>query len=328
MNPNPDVLCLRPEADFLNVEVAPPASLAITYRAPDEDGLAALFREARALVIPAVGPKIGAALFADSRLELVQVTGAGVDRLDQAAIKALGIAVANVPGGSSGALAEYAVASALSLLRRLAWADAEIKAGNYARIRARMIADRLAGLEGLTVGVVGLGAIGLAVAGAFAGLGCNVVYCDPAPADAAAAERLGARALALDELLGAADVVTLHLPLLPATEGLVGAAELARMKPGAILINAARGGIVDEAALAASLESGHLGGAAVDVFSCEPPEAENPLLNLSGEAARRLALTPHIAGVTRQSWAFLFRTAWANVERVLVDGAPPLNRVY
>ncbi len=100
------------------------------------------------------------------------------------------------------------------------------------------------------------------------------------------------------------------------------------MKAGAILINAARGGIVDEAALAAQLLSGHLGGAAVDVYSSEPPLPGNPLFSLQNEAGERLLLTPHIAGVTRQSWAFLFRSAWQNVERVLIKGEPPANRIF
>ena len=100
------------------------------------------------------------------------------------------------------------------------------------------------------------------------------------------------------------------------------------MKPGAVLIQASRGGVVDEAALAESLTSGHLGGAAVDVYSTEPPGADNPLLSLTGEAAQRLLLTPHIAGVTRQASATLFRSSWDNLVRVLVRGEPPLNRVY
>jgi phosphoglycerate dehydrogenase-like enzyme len=109
---------------------------------------------------------------------------------------------------------------------------------------------------------------------------------------------------------------------------MIGADQLSRMKQGAVLIQASRGGIVEEAALAASLSSGHLGGAAVDVYSMEPSTVENPLLKLSGEAAARLLLTPHIAGVTRQASAFLFRAAWNNVERTLVHGQPPQNRVY
>ena len=122
--------------------------------------------------------------------------------------------------------------------------------------------------------------------------------------------------------------MTLHVPLLPATRHMIGRAELAAMKAGAVLIQASRGGVVDEAALAEALEAGHLGGAAVDVYSTEPPAADNPLLTLSGEAAGRALLTPHIAGVTRQSAAFLFRSAWQNVERVLIRREPPLNRVY
>jgi phosphoglycerate dehydrogenase-like enzyme len=123
-------------------------------------------------------------------------------------------------------------------------------------------------------------------------------------------------------------VVTLHIPLIPATTGLIGEAELALMKHDAILINAARGGIVDEGALAASLVAGKLGGAAIDVYEEEPPAPDNPLFVLDGDAARRVLLTPHIAGVTRQAWANLFRSSWDNILRVLRDDEAPLNRVY
>jgi phosphoglycerate dehydrogenase-like enzyme len=225
-------------------------------------------------------------------------------------------------------VAEYVVTSTSVLLRRLAWADAEIKAGRYAPYRVRMIADNLSGIDGLLVGLVGFGTIGRAVARALQAMGARLCFFDPAPVDPAVAESLGARSVSLDELLSTSDVVSLHLPLLLTTQNLIGAGELARMKPGAILVQASRGGIVDEAALAASLSSGHLGGAAVDVYSSEPPDAGNPLLQLSGEAASRLLLTPHIAGITRQASASLFRSSWQNVERVLLRREPPLNRVY
>jgi phosphoglycerate dehydrogenase-like enzyme len=191
-----------------------------------------------------------------------------------------------------------------------------------------MLADNLPALEGLLVGVVGFGTIGTAVAQVFQRMGCRVAFYDPALRDLAQAQALGARSMSLQKLLAAADVVTLHVPLIAATRGMIGDAELAAMKPGAVLIQAARGGIVDEAALARHLASGHLGGAAVDVYSTEPPAADNPLLALAGEGARRLLLTPHIAGVTRQSSALLFRSAWQNVERVLARDEPPLHRVY
>jgi phosphoglycerate dehydrogenase-like enzyme len=323
-----DVLCLRPQADFARVNALAPETLSVSYHAPDDAAVAELMRKAQALVIPAVGPKLAPALFEGTALKLVQVTGAGLDRLDKAALTKAGIPVANVPGGSNSALAEYTVASASMLLRQLIWADAELKAGNYAAFRAKLVAGNLAGIDGLLVGVVGLGVIGLAVAQAFVKAGCRLCYYDPAPSDPQAAQALGAQAMPLAELLRQSDIVTLHVPLLPATKGMIGAGELASMKKDAVLIQASRGGIVDEQALADCLRDGHLGGAAVDVFSNEPPDAGNPLFTLDGEAARRLLLTPHIAGVTRQSAAYLFRSAWRNVERVLIEKAPPLHRAY
>jgi len=322
-----DVLCLRPEADFTRVGVTPPAQLATAYRKPDDADLPVLMKQARALLIPAVGPKLPASLFEGTTVKLVQVTGAGVDRLDEAALKTLGIAVANVPGGSNSALAEYTTACASLLLRRFAWADAEIKKGNYVPFRNRMMADNLAGIDGATVGVVGMGVIGMAVAQAFHRIGCRIVYFDPALKDRTQADAIQAKALALDELLASADVVTLHVPLMPATTNLIGAAQLARMKPDAVLINGARGGVVDEAALAQALRENRIAGAAVDVYTLEPAPADNPLLKLEGEAASRLLLTPHVAGVTRQSAAFLFKAAWENVRQVL-GGAAVGHRVY
>jgi phosphoglycerate dehydrogenase-like enzyme len=324
-----NVLCLRPEADFARLGVLPPSSLTVTYLKPDDPSLGQRMKVAQALVIPAVGPKLSASLFEGSALRLIQVTGAGLDRLDQTALMRLGIPVANVTGND--AVAEYAVTAATLLLRRLAWTDAEIKGGNYVAFRARLIADNLPGLGGITVGIIGFGVIGRTVAAAFHRAGSRICYHDPAPSNQAATEAaaaLGAKALPLDELLQTADVVSLHVPLLPSTTGLIGARELALMKPGAVLIQVARGGVVDEAALAKHLRAGGPGGAAVDVYSTEPPTSDNPLLRLTGEAAQKLLLTPHIAGVTRQASTFLFRSAWENVERVLLRNEPPLSRAY
>lgn len=320
-----DVLCLRPEADFLRINALPPAAFQIAYRATEDPDVPTLMKQARALVIPAVGPKLPHSLFERASVKFIQVTGAGLDRLDLSLLKQLGIAVANVPGGSNRAVAEYVVTMASLLLRRVSWADSEIRAGRYAEFRARMLADNLSGLDGLTAGVVGLGVIGLAVAQALHKNGCRILYFDPAPRDASAATAISAKSVSLGELLESSDVVTLHVPLLPSSQGLLGARELALMKPGAILIQASRGGIVDESALAAALNSGQLAGAAIDVYSTEPPAANHPLLALTGDAARRVLLTPHIAGVTRQATQFLLRSAWHNVERVLLNNEPPEN---
>lgn len=323
-----DVICLRPESDFARVGALPPPSLKVSYRTPESCDLGKLVRQARALVIPAVGPRIAPAVFEESRLELVQVTGAGLDRLDAPTMKRLGIPVANVPAASNGAVAEYVVAAAVLLLRRLAWSHAEIQKGAYGQCRETLVAANCSGLEGLLAGVVGLGTIGLAVAQAFKKVGCRVCYYDPAPRDRGAAEALEARPVSLRELLETSDVISVHVPLLPETRGMIGERQLASMKPGAVLVHASRGGVVDELALAGQLRSGRLGGAAVDVYSSEPPSSDNPLLRLAAEGCDRIWLTPHIAGVTRQASEILFRAAWSNVERVLIAGQPPLNRVY
>jgi len=330
MNSSPtalDVLCLRPEADFERADALPPPALRIAYRSPDDSDVPDLMKQASVLVIPAVGPKLPCALFEGASVKFVQVTGAGLDRLDLHTMQRLGISVANVPGGSNIALAEYAVTAAATLLRRLAWSNSEIRAGRYAAFRARMLAENLSGLDGLTVGIVGLGTVGLAVAQAFHARGCNILYFDPAPRHPEATIAIGAKSLPLDELLAKSDVVTLHVPLIAATQNLIGPDQLVLMKPTAILIQASRGGVVNEAALADCLRFGHLGGAAVDVYSSEPPALDNPLLTLDGDAACKLLLTPHIAGVTRQSSTFLFRSAWRNVERVLIANQPPVDRV-
>src|SRR4249920_3833042 len=200
-----EVLCLRPEADFARVDALPPASLQVTYGKPDDPALPQRIRSAAALVIPAVGPKLADALFDGCCLRLVQITGAGVDRLDEAAMTRLGIPVANVPGASNSAVAEYAVTAASMLLRRMAWADAEISQGHYGDFRNRMLADNLSGLEGLLVGVVGFGTIGTAVAHAFQRMGCRIGFYDPAPRDVAAVQLLGARSMSLPDVLAAAD---------------------------------------------------------------------------------------------------------------------------
>ena len=313
----PEVICLRPLEDFANAGVALPKALSIRAMAPESRELAEAMRSAEALVIPAVGPALATELFAGSAIRLVQVTGAGVDRVDGAGLARLGIAVAGVPGSSALAVAEYVVATAVALLRFLPGSTAAIRAGDYENVRDRMIRCGLSQLAGLTVGVVGYGIIGQATARQCAALGANVILCDPA-IDREDGVELG-------ELLGTADIVTLHVPLQDGTRGMIGAAEIGLMKPDAILVNAARGGIVDEAALAEALEAGWIGGAAVDVYSREPPAPENPLLNVNAAGARRLILTPHIAGVTRQAWASLFAEAWDNVSRVLLQGEPARN---
>jgi phosphoglycerate dehydrogenase-like enzyme len=186
------VLCLRPEADFSRAGAPAPDALAVDYRAPAEPDVPALIKSADALVIPAVGPPLAPALFESTKLKLVQVTGAGVDRLDREKLVALGLPVANVAGGSNSAVAEYVVTGAALLLRRFAWSTNDIRRGSYAETRARYVSDNVGGLEGLTAGIVGFGTIGVAVARALQAAGCRIVFFDPAPGNPRAAEELQA----------------------------------------------------------------------------------------------------------------------------------------
>lgn len=153
----PDVVCLRPRADFDAVGVTPTEGLDIVYRAPLDADVGDLLATARAVVIPAVGPALAAELFRGTTLQLVQITGAGLDRVDQSVLAAEGIALANVPGGSNTALAEYVTTNALALSRGFFGASGPLRDGDYITHRAAMVAASLRGLGGLTVGLVGLG---------------------------------------------------------------------------------------------------------------------------------------------------------------------------
>jgi D-3-phosphoglycerate dehydrogenase len=224
------------------------------------------------------------------RLSVVGVASVGIDRIDvDAAIRA-GVLVVNAPTGNTLAAAEHTFALLLALLRHVPSADASVKAGEWDRAR-------FTGTElwGKTLGIVGLGKIGKAVARRAVGFEMRVLANDPYLTEEQASE-VGARLVGLPELLHRADIITVHTPLTPQTRGLLGVAQLEATKPGAVVLNVARGGIVDEAALAVALRSGHLGGAAVDVYSAEPMSAENPL-----RGAPNLVLTPHLGASTTEA---------------------------
>ena len=241
-----DVLCLRPEADFHQVSVQPPADLKIRFAAGPDAVPGADLATARAVVLASVGQAIDRA-WADraGRVELVQFTGAGADRAAGAFTGRPGVVVANVPAANAREVAEYVLLATGSLLRGLALADREIRAGRYSEVRGLLTPAAVRSLHSATAGVVGLGQIGLATARLFQAAGAKVGYSDPAPREPAAASALGLGRLGLGELLAASDVVTLHVPLVAATRGLIGAAELRRMPRGAILVNASRGGVVE-----------------------------------------------------------------------------------
>ncbi|HKE19154.1 MAG TPA: phosphoglycerate dehydrogenase, partial [Kofleriaceae bacterium] len=231
-----------------------------------------------------------AVIEAGVRLKIIGRAGIGVDNIDVAAASRRGIIVENAPSGNAVTTAEHALCLLLSLARHIPQATASMKAGKWEK-------NKFSGTEimGKTLGVVGLGNIGRIAADRARGLQMKVLAYDPFIGREAAA-RLGVELVDLDDLLSRADFITIHTPLTAETKGLIGAAALARMKRGALVVNAARGGLVDEEALVAALDSGHIAGAALDVFVEEPPPAGSKLV-----AHPRVICTPHLGASTEEA---------------------------
>lgn len=234
-----------------------------------------------------------ALLDAAPALRVVGRLGVGLDNIDVAACAARGITVIPATGANAGAVAEYVIGTAMALLRGAYTRSAETADGKWPRTALSNGRE----IAGKTLGLIGFGGIGQLSAKLAQGMGMQVIAYDPMlPADAAVWQTSGVGARSFNEVLAAADVVSLHIPLTPDTKNLFNATVLASMRTGALLINTSRGGIVDEAALTQALISGHLGGAAIDVFDQEPLPAGSAFAN-----APNLILTPHIAGVTLES---------------------------
>jgi phosphoglycerate dehydrogenase-like enzyme len=254
-----------------------------------------------------------AALSAAGSLRVIARYGVGTDNVDLAAARARGIVVTNTPGANAGAVAELALALLLLLARPILNAAAATREGGWPRTSGLS-------LSGKTVGLVGFGAIGRALARLLSGFDCRLLTCDPW-CDMERAASLGVAVVELEELLAASDFVSLHAPVTPETRGLVSAEFLMRMRPGAALVNTARGELVDEAALYEALVSGRLRGAALDAFAVEPPGADNPLLSLPNVIA-----TPHMGAHTDGATTTMGRMALADCLAVL-RGDEPVHRV-
>jgi D-3-phosphoglycerate dehydrogenase len=275
----------------------------------DERALVARVGEYEGLIVRSATRVTRAAIAAGTRLEVIGRAGAGVDTIDVEAATERGIIVMNTPGGNTTAVAEHTLALLLALARRVPVADATLKAGRWEK-------SRLQGVEllGKTLGILGLGRIGGEVARRALGFRMQVLAYDPY-LTREAAERLGVECVELDELLARSDFITIHTPLTGDTRHLIGAAELARMKPGVRLINCARGGIIDEAALAQALASGQVGGAGIDVFEQEPPPADHPLLRFE-----QVVVTPHLGAATDEAQSAVALAIADQVADVLVRG--------
>ncbi len=252
----------------------------------DEDALRSELADYHALIVRSATKVTKRSLELADNLTLIGRAGIGVDNIDVEAATARGIVVMNTPEAGAVTTGELAIALLVSLARKIPAADASIRAGKWEKSKFTGVE-----LNGKQAGILGLGRIGRVVADRCRGLGMTVAAFDPFVTQKNAPD--GVRMLELDELLASSDFVSIHVPLADETRGLLSRERIQSMKPGARLVHAARGGIVDEAALCEALESGHLGGAALDVFEKEPLPADSPL-----RSAPNLVLTPHIGAST------------------------------
>ena len=279
---------------------------------PDE--LIAAIPEYDALVVRSQTRVTRDVVEAGSRLQVIARAGIGVDNIDLEAATARGIAVVNAPAGNTVAAAEHTIALMLAMARNVPQAHLSMKEGQWRRGAFMGIE-----LRNKTLGIIGLGRVGSEVARRAASFGMRLVAYDPFVAPDFAA-RLGASVTSLDEVLAQADFITLHTPLTPGTTNLISAPQLAMMKPGARLINVARGELVDDDAVLDALESGQLAGAALDVFNEEPP-GDLPLLKHPN-----LVATPHLGASTQEAQREVAIEAAEQVLAVL-DGKPARNTV-
>lgn len=244
-----------------------------------------------------------------TELRVIGRAGVGVDNIDLSAATAQGIAVMNAPAGNTVSAAELTMALILAMVRRVASADASMRSGAWERSSFKGVE-----LRGRTLGLIGAGRIGGEVARRCRAFGMNLVGHDPYLSSERAKE-LQLEPLPFDEVLARADVLSLHVPLTDSTKDMLDAAAIARMKKGSFLVNVARGGVVNEAALADALASGHLAGAALDVFANEPLEADSPL-----RTAPNIVLTPHLGASTSEAQELVATEIADAVRAALADG--------
>ena len=270
--------------------------------------------------------RLGAAeVGAAKRLAFVQQPSVGVDTLDVDALAAAGVPAANAAGANAVSVAEWCVGASYAVLRWLSWADARVREGQWPQLE---ISRRGGGeLAGRRVGIIGMGRIGVECAQRFVALGADVAHWSRTerPPEAAG----GARWLQLDDLLAHSQLLVVVIALTPQTRGLLTADELARMPEGSYLVNAARGGVLDEDALLEAVRSGRLAGAALDVYATEPLPDDSPL-----RSEDRILLSPHAGGATREAQGRLIGAVVENVRRAVtgeavenvVNGVDPVVR--
>ena len=283
-------------------------------------------QESQCLLCPAPYPNIDESIISRlPNLKLIQTAGAGYNAVDTDAAAKAGVAVCNTPGKNATSVAEFVFGSIMVLQRRLIEADSEIKANKFNEIRKKLMAGKLYEIGGSKLGLLGMGKIGKAVARLGKAFGSDLYYYN-IRRKTDIEEELELEFCEFEHLIMACDIISLHMPLTEETNGMVDSDFLSKVKPGAIIVNTTRGGMVVEDAIAQALAEGKIAGYIADVFENEASDGDSPLFHLPNELKDRMVLYPHLAGVTTPSFARILQTCLDNCERV-IRGENPLHVV-
>jgi lactate dehydrogenase-like 2-hydroxyacid dehydrogenase len=312
---------------FYDLSALPPDwELVFAGSFPSPDEVRALGADADFIFADAVAHIDAALIESMPRLKLIHSEGVGYNGIDVAAAARRGVRVCNHAAVNSGAVAEHTILLMLAVMRRLVEGDAMVRAGRQIHAKEQFILDEIPELGSCRIGLVGFGAIGRETARRLRGFGCEIRYCSRKRAPEDVETDCGAARLDLEDLLASCDIISLHLPANAETAGIIGREALSRFKPGALLINTARGELVDQEALAEALICGRVGGAGLDTLSPEPVRADNPLLQLPESCRYKIVFSPHIGGTTKQCFLRMHHDVWQNFMD-MAAGRKPKNIV-
>jgi phosphoglycerate dehydrogenase-like enzyme len=308
------------------LEVVRQVQRVVVARATPDEAILATAADADFIMADAISPVSAQLIGGMAGLRLIHSEGVAYNAIDLAAARERGIPVCNCKGVNAGAVAEQTILLMLACLRDSVNGDAAVRQGRQIEAKERRMVEGIRELGDCKVGLIGAGDIARATIKRLAPWGCGLAYYKRTPLTAEEERRLGARFEPLGELLASSDIVSLHVPVTDETRGMVDERFLAAMKPGSILINTARGEVVDQEALAAALVSGHLAAAGLDTLAPEPVAPDHILLRLPAETSRCVVFSPHIGGITEGTFYRAHRTVWQNIARI-IDGTAPCNIV-
>ena len=323
----PTVVCSLPETRFEKYSVSWPEEWNVIYidRPINEEGLE-IMKQADYLLVDCMDRITKEMLEPCKNLKMLHVEGVSFNMVDIEGAKELGVMVCNNKAVNAAAVAEHCAALMLAGYRKVGWMDHNVRSFGYAKANEMFVAQGVREVEGCTIGMIGMGVIGREVAKRLAGWGCRLVYTDPVRMSTELEEAYGLEYLSQEELMKQSDIISVHVPVLPSTINMINKETISIMKPEVLLVNVARGEIVNNEDLAWALENNVIGFAALDTVSPEPMPDDHVLRNLSPAADARVIFTTHAAGRTDQAFKRMLEWAIASMKK-MENGERPNNIV-